>query len=53
VVSVSESVDNEDAGRFSQAFWMEIGRGVAPGEAYDRALARCPAQMREFVIAHW
>jgi hypothetical protein len=53
VVSVSERVENEDAGRFAQAFWMEIGRGVAPAEAYDRALARCPAQMREFVIAHW
>lgn len=53
VVTVGESVSNEDAGRFTQAFWMEIGRGVAPADAYDSALGRCSAQMREFVIAHW
>lgn len=53
VVTVGETVSNEDAGRFTQAFWMEIGRGAAPSDAYENALSRGAAQMREFVIAHW
>lgn len=53
VVSMAEGVGHEDAGRFTQAFWTEIGRGTAPADAFDVALDRCPAYVREFVIAHW
>src|SRR4029450_8503799 len=30
VVSMSEGVENEDAARFAQLFWMEMGRGASP-----------------------
>lgn len=53
VVSISEKIVNEDAARFAQAFWMEIGNGVEPKAALDRALDRSPAQLQEFVLGHW
>lgn len=53
VVTVSESITHEDAAKFAQAFWMEIGNGVQPDQALERAFERSPAQLQEFVIGHW
>src|SRR5262245_19467187 len=53
VVSLSEGITLEDGARFTQAFWSEIGNGVEPPLALAAALERSPAQMQEFVIAHW
>ena len=53
VVSLSGGVTLEDGARFTQAFWSEIGNGAEPPQALSTALDRSPAQLQEFVIAHW
>lgn len=53
VVTMAEDVADDDAAKFAQAFWAEIGAGRDPGLALDAALMRAPAGMEEYVERHW
>lgn len=39
VIVTYESIDEENAGKFAQAFWREIGRGKTPDQAFELSLA--------------
>ena len=52
-ITISAPVSHEDAARLTQAFSTEIGRGMPPATALERALDRAPAGMREVVERNW
>lgn len=52
VISMLDAVGSEDARLFGEAFWVEIGRGRAPLDAYYEALKRCPPAISEFSQVH-
>lgn len=52
VVSLREEVDNHEAALFATAFWLAIGNGLEPEEAFERALAAAPGSVAEFAELH-
>lgn len=52
VVSLREEVDNREAALFATAFWLQIGMGLEPEEAFERALAAAPGSVAEFAELH-
>lgn len=52
VVSMREPVENRDAMIWSEVFWMAIGQGRTPSEAFETALRRGPPVVSEFVELH-
>ena len=48
VVALAEDVENHDAALLAEAFWMEIGAGADPEDAFDRALEMAPPVVAEF-----
>lgn len=53
VVTMAEDVADDDAAKFAQAFWREIGAGNDPTAALEAAFVRAPAGMEEYVERHW
>ena len=52
VVTLLEEIDHQSAMLFAEAFWVEIGRGRDPEDAYYTALTRCPPDVSEFAQIH-
>lgn len=53
VVTMNETVPPKDAARFTRAFWTEIGKGIGPNLAFERAMQKAPGRMSEYVRKHW
>lgn len=53
VVSFSEEITHTNAAAFSRLFWTEIGYGVEPPAALERALDLAPSGLREFVVTNF
>jgi hypothetical protein len=53
VVTLDEKVTHDDAALFTRVFWTQIGYGLEPGEAVEKALERAPSGMNEYVEQHF
>ncbi len=53
VITMNDKIPSKDAARFTRHFWTEIGRGIGPNLALNRALAKAPGRMSEYVKRHW
>lgn len=51
VITLLEDVGNDDAARFTEAFWTQIGERVQPEEAFYKAIEMVP-QVSEFAEYH-
>ena len=51
VVTMRESIGHKDAADFTEVFWIEIGKGVNPEDAFYNTLERVPA-VAEFAEIH-
>jgi hypothetical protein len=53
VITMNDKLPSRDAARFTRHFWTEIGNGIGPSLAFQRALDQSPGRMSEYVKKHW
>lgn len=53
LITMSDKIPNKDAARFTRYFWTEVGKGIGPTLAFQRALDKSPGRMSEYVKRHW
>jgi hypothetical protein len=53
VITMSDDVNSRDVSIFSRAFWTEIGKGIGPTLAIERAAKRSPSSVSEVITRHW
>lgn len=53
LITMSDKLPSKEAARFTRYFWTEIGKGIGPSLAFNRAIDRSPGRMSEYVKRHW
>lgn len=53
IITMNDTLPSKDAARFTRYFWTEVGKGIGPSLAFERAIQRSPGRMSEYVRRHW